>query len=140
MNKIGFKIVYAVTFLIVILNMVFMVRDSLVFSIDDVPNGDFVEEIPSANGERVMTVYHFENRVGQAIRVSLTENGETHNIYWQAGIDEVDCRWLSGRIVQINEVKLNVESSWTYDCRNGRSIFTEGSIEDMTAAEEQFES
>ena len=139
MKKIGFKIFYIFAAVFVLLNLVLTVYDSLVFSIDDVPEGKFVAEVPSQNGQRIMRVYHFQNDFGQGIRVSLTEDGKSHNIYWQAGISEVDCHWLNAKMVQINEVKLNVESDWTYDCRSGRSIFTEGSIEDMTAAEEQYE-
>ncbi len=140
MKKIAFKIFYIFATVVVLLNLVLTVYDSLAFSIEDIPTGKFVAEVPSQNGERIMRVYHFQNNYGQGIRVSLTdENKKTRNIYWQAGISEVDCHWLNAKMVQINEVKLNVESDWTYDCRSGRSIFTEGSIEDMTAAEEQYD-
>ncbi len=138
MKKIGFRIFYGIAIAVSLFNLVMNTRDSFVFSINDVPKGKFVEEIPSADGIHLLRVYRYQSSAGKAMRVSLTDGKETENIYWQAGIDTVDCHWVDDQYVQINEVKLDIDSTWRYDCRSGYSIFTKGSIEDMSAAEEQF--
>lgn len=122
------KIYYAIAFIVVIAECVFLVRGNTVFDIEDLPQGTFQYNATSPDGSTVLNIYKLENSICSSVRISAVRNDETHNIYWQTDEDEVTVEWAGGSIVFINGVPLDVAKGDTYDCRRGLSIFAEGSV------------
>lgn len=129
MKRVILRLTYLVAFLIITVNLVFVVRDGLSFSMKSLPVGEKLYSIDSPAGNKTLTVYHINNSLGTAIRVDVTGPEGVRNVYWQIGLDGVESSWLNNAVVNINGVELNVDAGAEYDCRLGYSIFREGSIE-----------
>lgn len=129
MRNIGFKILYFITVLVMIVEVGFSVKNSLFTDIADLPKGRFLQSFPYESGEKRMNVYLVKNNLGEAIRGEIENNGKAYNIFWQTGINEVEVVWLNADTVVINEIPLNVNDTFGYDCRRGYSIFDEGALE-----------
>lgn len=129
MKNVGFKILYAVTALIIAVDIGFAVKGSLFTDIADLPTGTLKSASVSPSGEKTMNIYVVENNIGVAVRGEIEQNNTKYNIFWQTGIDEVDAVWLNEDTVVINEMPLNSDDTFGYDCRRGYSLFDEGSLE-----------
>lgn len=129
MRNLGFKIVYLITALVMIVELAFTVKSSLFSDISKLPIGELKTSSVSPSGEKTMNIYVVENNVGVAIRGEIVQKGKKHNIFWQTGIDEVEALWLNNDTVIINEIPLNSDDEFGYDCRRGYSLFDEGSLE-----------
>ncbi|MBQ6718606.1 MAG: hypothetical protein IJN22_06905 [Clostridia bacterium] len=129
MKNVGFKILYVVTALIIAVDIGFAVKGSLFTDIADLPTGTLRTASVSPSGEKTMNIYVVENNLGVAVRGEIEQNNTKHNIFWQTGIDEVEAVWLNEDTVVINEIPLNSDDTFGYDCRRGYSLFDEGSLE-----------
>ena len=130
MKNIGFKILYTITVLVIIAELVFTVKNSIFTDIADVPKGEFIEAYPCKCCEKKMNIYLVKNSVGTAIRGEIETKSEKYNIFWQTGIEMVDVVWLSDDTVLINEIPINANDKFGYDCRRGYSLFDDGAIEE----------
>lgn len=130
MRNVGFKVLYLITVLVMVAEIGFSVKNSLFTDIADVPKGTFVESYPCEFCEKKMNIYLVKNNLGTAIRGEIEESNKKHNIFWQTGIDSVEVVWLNEDTVQINEIPLNVNDTFGYDCRRGYSLFDDGSLEE----------
>ncbi len=129
MKNIGFKLLYFITAIVIIINLTFSVKSSLFSDISDLPIGTLKESVGSPSGEKQMNIYIVDNPMGVAIRGEITQNGKSHNIFWQTDINEVEAVWVNDDIVLINEIPLDADDTFGYDCRRGYSLFDEGSLE-----------
>lgn len=120
--------IYLLAALVIAVDLFFNVRDSMRFSMDDLPAGQELYAARSPDGAHTLTVYRVDNTLGIAVRADVRSGGSVRNIYWQTGLDDVDYSWLDNENVMINDVVINVEEG-SYDCRRGYSIFSEGSLE-----------
>lgn len=123
------RLTYLLAFLVMAANLIFVIRDSMTFSLDKLPTGEKLYSIASPAGDKTLTVYCVNNSFGTAVRADVTSRDGVRNVYWQTGLDGVDSGWINNMVVDINGVELNVEAGAEYDCRLGYSIFREGSIE-----------
>ena len=130
MKNIGFKLLYIITTLVIIVELAFTVKNSIFTDIADVPTGTFVESYPCEYGDKKMNLYMVKNSLGTAIRGEIESNGKKHNIFWQTGIEAVDVQWLNEDTIMINEIPLDVNDTFGYDCRRGYSLFDDGSLEE----------
>ena len=130
MKNRGFKILYIITILVIIVELGFTVKNNLFADIADVPKGDFIETYPCASCEKKMNIYLVKNSIGTAIRGEIETEKEKYNIFWQTGIETVDVKWINEDIIMINEKPLDVNDKLGYDCRRGYSLFDDGAIEE----------
>lgn len=131
MKNIGFRILYIITAIIIIAELSFSVSRTLFTDIEKLPTGTLVSESScvSPSGEKTLNIYLVKNNLGVAIRGEISTDEGSHNIFWQTGIDNVDAMWLNEDTVVINEIPLNANDRFGYDCRRGYSLFDEGSLE-----------
>lgn len=129
MKNVGFKILYAITALIIAFDIGFAVKGSLFTDIADLPEGTLQTSSVSPSGEKTMNIYIVKNNLGVAVRGEIEQNDTKYNIFWQTGIDAVEAVWLNDDTVVINEIPLNANDTFGYDCRRGYSLFDEGSLE-----------
>lgn len=129
MRNLGFKILYIITAIVVIIELAFTVNEGLFTDIADLPTGTLASSSVSPSGEKKLNIYVVKNNLGVAIRGEILNGDNTHNIFWQTGIDEVEAIWLNEDTVLINEIPLNADDTFGYDCRRGYSLFDEGSLE-----------
>ena len=118
-----------VTALIIAVDIGVAVKGSLFTDIADLPTGTLRTASVSPSGEKTMNIYVVENNLGVAVRGEIEQNNKKHNIFWQTGIDDVEAVWLNEDTVVINEIPLNSDDTFGYDCRRGYSLFDEGSLE-----------
>ena len=130
MKNIGFKLLYIITTLVIIVELGFTVKNSIFTDIADVPTGTFVESYPCEHGDKKMNLYMVKNSLGTAIRGEIESDGKKHNIFWQTGIETVDVQWVNEDTIMINEIPLDVNDTFGYDCRRGYSLFDDGSLEE----------
>lgn len=124
-----FRALYTIAAVLMLVNMILSIRDSVNVSIDELPQGQKVYSVNSPDGLKTLNIYSVGNSLGNAVRGELYYGNETRNVYWQTGLDNVESMWLDDTSVSINGVVLNVVGGADYDCRRGYSIFLEGSIE-----------
>lgn len=129
MKNLIFKILYAVTAVIIIIELGFAIKGNLFSDIAQLPTGTLASSSDSPSGNKTMNIYLVKNNLGVAIRGEITENGKSHNIFWQTGIDKVEAVWINEETVMINEIPLNSNDTFGYDSRRGYSLFDEGSLE-----------
>ncbi len=129
MKNLGFKILYVVTAIVIFLELGFAVKGSLFTDITELPVGTLESSTVSPSGNKTMNIYLVKNSIGVAIRGEITSDSGSHNIFWQTGIDSVEAVWLNDDTVIINEIPLNADDTFGYDCRRGYSLFDEGSLE-----------
>lgn len=129
MKNIGFKIIYVITALVIIVELIFAVKGDIFTDISKLPKGELQYSCNSPTGEKTMNIYIVKNNIGVGIRGEIVSKGEPHNIFWQTGIDNVDAVWISDDTVMINEIPLNADDTFGYDCRRGYSLFDDGALE-----------
>ena len=129
MKKLGFRILYVVTAIVMIVEIAYSVRDGLFTNIAELPIGTLASSSLSPSGEKKLNIYVVENNLGVAVRGEISTASESHNIFWQTDINSVEAVWLNEDTVLINEIPLNADDTFGYDCRRGYSLFEEGSLE-----------
>lgn len=129
MKNFGFKLLYVLTALIMIVELSFAVKQSLFTDISQLPEGVLQSSVESPSGDSTMNIYIVKNNLGVAVRGEIEQNNQKHNIFWQTGIDEVEATWINETTVLINEIPLDANDTFGYDCRRGYSLFDEGSLE-----------
>lgn len=140
MKNIGFKIIYVITALVIIVELAFAVKASIFTDISDLPKGTLQHSYLSPNEEKTMNIYLVKNNLGVAIRGEIVAEDEAHNIFWQTGIDSVEAIWMNDNTVVINDIPLAADDKFGYDCRRGYSLFDEGALEqNFTDFENQHE-
>lgn len=140
MKDLGFKLLYIITALVMFVEIGFAIKGSLFTDIADLPTGTLQNSYPSiVTGEKIMNVYLVKNNIGEGIRIEIVKGEEAYNIFWQTGIDTVEARWTNDDTVMINDVPLDANDRFGYDCRRGYSLFDEGSLEDNFANFEEQE-
>ena len=140
MKNIGFKLLYIITAIVMFVEIGFAIKGSLFTDISDLPKGKLQNSYPSIGAEdKVMNVYLVKNDIGSAIRIEIVQGEDAYNIFWQTGIDSVEAEWVNDNTVLINDVPLDANDRFGYDCRRGYSLFDEGSLEDNFANFEEQE-
>lgn len=117
---------YCLAFLVIIANAVYLILDNVYIDISDVPKGEYQTSFTSTDGEAVLKIYKVETSIGNAVRVTKTENNVTKNIFWQANASNANVYWAGKDIVIINGIVLELSKDETYDSRSMRSIFNDG--------------
>ena len=125
-RNIFFACFYLITFIVMIVNAVYLVVGNTVVDINDVPNGDYVFTCASPNGKIELKIYSVNLPIGDAVRVTKTVNGKTENIFWQTKTTQTDVYWLDNEVVSINGIKLEIKKGETFDSRSISSIFNDG--------------
>ncbi len=129
MKNILFKLVYIVTAAVVLVEGIIGIKNELFTDIADLPKGKKLYSIAAPSGDRAMNIYVVSNNLGDAIRGEIVTDKETYNIFWQTGIDNVNAYWADDKNVIINNVAINSDDTFGYDCRRGISLFDEGTLE-----------
>lgn len=129
MKNFGFKLLYILTALVMLVELSFAVKQSLFTDISQLPEGKLQSSTLSPSGNSTMNIYVVKNNLGVAVRGEIVTNDQKHNIFWQTGIDEVQADWINEDTVLINEIPLDANDTFGYDCRRGYSLFDEGSLE-----------
>lgn len=102
--------------IVTIFNTVGTVCDAFFYSMDDLPEGNFLESYASPDGKNEVSVYLVDNALGTAIRCTLNQGDEYKNIYWVTGVDSAKVTWKSNSRVTINGVTLDIADG-SYDSR-----------------------
>lgn len=129
MKNIGFRILYVITAIVIIVEIACSVSDGLFTNIAELPTGTLTSSSISPSGEKKLNIYVVENNLGVAVRGEISTASDTYNIFWQTDINSVEAVWLNEDTVVINEIPLNAADTFGYDCRRGYSLFEEGSLE-----------
>ncbi len=129
MKNIGFKILYTITAIVIIVEIGFAVKGSLFTDIAELPCGELSYSTQSPDYDKTLNVYVVKNNLGTAVRGEIVTKSDTHNIFWQTDIETVDAYWLDDHNIVINDIVLNSSDTFGYDCRRGYSLFDEGSLE-----------
>lgn len=96
-------IVLAIIFLIGIPS--FATYDFLVVELDELPEGEFLSEYLSTNGDFTARAYLIDRA---AIRVEIDFGNEVKTIYWSYDEHTVKIKWLNNETVDINNHQLNI--------------------------------
>ncbi|MBR5473547.1 MAG: hypothetical protein IKU82_06140 [Clostridia bacterium] len=129
MKNLGFKILYVATLLVTVIELGFILKDSLFTDIAKLPTGVLEQVYDSPNDDRKMNVYVVKTTLGEGVRIEIEQGEEKYNIFWQTGIDTVEAKWTNNDTIMINDVPLDANDRFGYDCRRGISLFDEGSLE-----------
>ncbi len=130
MKNLGFKLIYIITALVVIINLGFTIKGNLFSDINDLPPGVLQNSVESPSGDKKLNIYLIKASIGVAIRGEIAQDGKSHNIFWQTGIDEVEVFWSDDDTVYINGTPFDSADTFGYDSRRGYSPFDEGSLEE----------
>ena len=127
-KSILFKGVYVLAAIIIIINTVCVIYQSLFPDINELPPGVCVYTESSPEGDKTFNLFVVKNNVGCGVRGEGTlKNGDVYNVFWQTGIDDATAFWADNVHIVVNDVAVNV-GAIPYDCRNGTSLFAEGVI------------
>ncbi|MBO5019921.1 MAG: hypothetical protein J6J13_01370 [Clostridia bacterium] len=122
-NKIFLGFVYVMAFLTVCVNGAFSLYASLFPDINNLPQGRLIESIDNPQNETVLNIYLVQSSLGTAIRGEIQKGETKENVFWQTGIEQVECSWHNKETVVINSFYLDISRGDVYDCRNGTSMF-----------------
>lgn len=136
MKNIGFKILYLLTAIIVVIELAFSVKGSFFTDISKLPEGTFLCSSESPLKDKTLNIYIVKNNLGVAVRGEIQTESDTYNIFWQTDADFKSIYWLNEDDVVINDIPVNSSDTFGYDCRRGYSIFDEGSLADNVAKTE----
>ena len=132
-SNLAFKALYAITAIIMLINIAFLLKNSLYYDINKLPKGNLMSSEISPDGKYTINMYLVKNSIGQAIRGEVVNGDSSKNIFWQTEVSSVDIKWASTSTVIINDVYLNLKAGTVYDSRRGKSIFQEGALEGIDA-------
>lgn len=125
-KNVFFLCFYILSLLVFLINSVYLVWGNIFVDISDVPDGKHKYSYTSPDGKILLRVYHVETGVGNAVRVTKTENNQTENIFWQTNVSSASVYWHNNDLVAINGILLSLSEEETFDSRNIRSIFNDG--------------
>ena len=120
-----FRAVFIFLLVIVsILNCIGFVEDSFFYSIDDVPNGEYLYSSTSPNGTYTLKTFRVENCLGTAVRGELVNNedAESKNIYWSTDFPSATVVWHNDSLVSINGTMLDLSLEHIYDSREKTDV------------------
>lgn len=129
MKNLWFKILYAITAIVVFADLTCTIRGSLFTDISQLPKGELSYSAVSPSGDKALNIYVVENNISTAVRGEIVTSTDKYNIFWQTDIETVDAYWNDEKNVVINDIMLDSGDLFGYDCRRGYSLFDEGSIE-----------
>lgn len=122
MKKIG-VILVALAFLVTIVNMAFLFKDAFFYTMEDLPEGEFLYSSLSPSGEKTIKIYRVDSVFGKGVRgelVTLHSDGEidVKNIFWHTDVENAVTGWVDDSTVKINNVEINTSKSEVFDSRN----------------------
>lgn len=125
-TSIKYIIYYLLVFAVFITNIFFYVNDRFFYTIEDLPEGQFLYSSMSPDNTRSAEVYRIDTPRGSAIRVEVRsfnfsdkENvvSEEKNIYWAVNKSIVTVGWEDNNIVTVDTKSIDVSKGETYDSR-----------------------
>lgn len=121
------SVLVLLTFFITLFNLVFAVRDSFFYDIEDLPSGEFLYSSMSPSGERTVKFYKVESVMGNAVRGEVISsdkkgNSVSRNIYWKIGPSTVVSGWLDDASISIDGDVVNTSTDDFFDCRRELNI------------------
>ncbi len=117
---------YAFTFVVMLVNGIYLVVNNAFIDISDVPSGEYRSTSFSPDKKSELKVYSVETDIGNAVRVSRTRNGKTENVFWQVDSNNASIFWKDNNTVIINGIMLDFSKDETFDSRSMNSIFNDG--------------
>lgn len=122
MKKVGVILVF-VAFLITIINLAFMVKDTFFYNIEDLPEGEFLYSSLSPSGDKTLKIYKVESNLGKGVRgelITLKEDGKmlAKNIFWHTDTTNAVAGWVNDTTVKINDIEINTAKSEIFDSRH----------------------
>lgn len=108
--KVSAMIITGLVGIIVILLLLF---NHFFFSLHHLPEGEFLAEADSPNGEYTVKTYVSRSgaTVADAVRGEVIyhqKNGKKKNIYWEYRESEAEISWIDETTISINSVELDV--------------------------------
>lgn len=128
MKNFVFKLIYILTAVVVIINLVYTVKAGIFSDISNLPDGNLSYTCDSPSGDKTLNVYVVKNNLGTAVRGEIATKSQKYNIFWQVNTDLENAGWFDDENIEINGVVLNSTDKFGYDCRRGYSLFDEGSL------------
>lgn len=128
MKNAVFKIIYIITAVVVVINLVFVIKGGIFTDISKLPEGTLSYSDASPSGDRILNVYVVKNNLGVAVRGEIKTATQKYNIFWQVGSDLENAGWVDEHNIVINDITLDSGDKFGYDCRRGYSLFDEGSL------------
>ena len=90
------------------------------FGMKHLPEGELLESVPSPDGAYQVNAYLVDGgaTVDYSVRCEVVDAAAStkRNIYWNYHCEEAEIRWLDDVTVEINGVRLNVQTD-SYDWR-----------------------
>jgi hypothetical protein len=117
---------YALAFIVMLINGIYLAINNIYVDMSDVPSGEYVSSSLSPDKSRELKIYIVETKIGNAVRVSCTRNGETKNVFWQTNVDNANIGWNNNNVVFINGIRLDFDKGETFDSQSMKSIFNGG--------------
>lgn len=121
-----YALYYLIVLLVFIANIFFYVKDGFFYTMEDLPDGQYLYSAMSPDSSRSAEVYRVDTPKGCAIRVEVRtfdfSNQEDivsseKNVYWEVGKSVVTVGWEDNNIITIDSASLNVSDGETYDSR-----------------------
>lgn len=115
--------VYVLTIIVTLFNLVGFIKDSVFYSTNSLPQGEFLYASMSPDGNKTVRIFKVENSIGKAIRgelVILNDDGTdtVRNIYWSVGEDNAMTGWQTEDIVTINDINIDTtDEDYAFDSR-----------------------
>lgn len=121
-----YAVYYILVFLIFAANMFFYVKDQFFYTMEALPEGQYLYSSMSPDSSRSAEVYRIDTPKGRAIRVEVRtfdfaneENivSNEKNVYWEVDKSVVTVGWEDNDIITIDSHILNISEGETYDSR-----------------------
>lgn len=121
-----YAVYYILVFLIFAANMFFYVKDQFFYTMEALPEGQYLYSSMSPDSSRSAEVYRIDTPKGRAIRVEVRtfdfaneENivSNEKNVYWEVNKSVVTVGWEDNDIITIDSHILNISEGETYDSR-----------------------
>lgn len=125
-SSLKYLIYYFLVFAVFITNIFFCVKDRFFYTLEDLPEGQFLYSSMSPDNTRSAEVYRIDTPKGSAVRVEVRsfnfsdkENvvSDEKNIYWAVNKSVVTVGWEDNNLVTIDTKILDVSKGETYDSR-----------------------
>ncbi len=121
-----YAIYYIFVFLIFAANLFFYVKDQFFYTMEALPEGQYLYSSMSPDSSRSAEVYRIDTPEGCAIRIEVRtfdfsneENivSSEKNVYWEVGKSVVTVGWEDNNIITIDSRTLNIAEGESYDSR-----------------------
>ncbi|MBR2042960.1 MAG: hypothetical protein IJ946_01320 [Clostridia bacterium] len=121
-----YAVYYVLVFAVFAANMFFYVKDHFFYTMNDLPEGQYLYSSMSPDSNHSAEVYRIETPEGRAIRVELRtfdfsnkENivSSEKNIYWEVNKSVVTVGWENNDVITIDNRTLDLSLGQTYDSR-----------------------